>query len=155
MIFMGSLYHKMAPMCSSPTGGSPSSTATRARSIRSTPGSSPSTTGRVETGHVLETCVLLELERRGAAVDYVRTKAGFEVDFLARYPGGREVLIQACADLSEDAARDRGIRALREASEEHPEAELQIVTLHPESLRNVPRSVSVHAAFVWLLSPDL
>jgi len=112
-------------------------------------------TGRVETGHVLETCVLLELERRGAAVDYVRTKAGFEVDFLARYPGGREVLIQACADLSEDAARDREIRALREASEEHPEAELQIVTLHPESLRNVPRSVSVHAAFVWLLSPDL
>jgi uncharacterized protein len=48
-------------------------------------------------GHAMGTCVLLELERRCAEVAYVRTKGGFEVDFLARYSDGQEDLIQVCA----------------------------------------------------------
>jgi len=110
-------------------------------------------TGRIEAGHVLETCVLLELERRGAEIAYVRTKAGFEVDFLARYPDGREDLVQVCADLNERAVCDREVRALREASGEHPRAELHIITLHPESARDLPANMAVHSAAAWLLSP--
>lgn len=41
-------------------------------------------TGRPNLGHALETAVLIELERRGCEVAYVRTKEGFEVDFIAR-----------------------------------------------------------------------
>ena len=43
----------------------------------------------------------------GAEVAYVRTKGGFEVDFLARYPDGQEDLIQVCADLDTAATRVR------------------------------------------------
>ena len=50
-----------------------------------------------DTGHALETVVLHELQHRGAEVAYVRTTGGFDVDFLARYPGGSEALIQVCA----------------------------------------------------------
>ena len=41
-------------------------------------------TGRATLGHALETAILLELERRGCDVTYVRTPEGYEVDFLAR-----------------------------------------------------------------------
>ena len=41
-------------------------------------------TGRANTGHALETAVLVELERRGFEVTYLRTPEGYEVDFLAR-----------------------------------------------------------------------
>ncbi len=46
-------------------------------------------TGRANLGHALETAVLVELERRGFEVTYVRTPAGYEVDFLARGAGGK------------------------------------------------------------------
>ena len=41
-------------------------------------------TGRANLGHALETAVLLELERRGCDVIYVRTPERYDVDFLAR-----------------------------------------------------------------------
>jgi len=37
--------------------------------------------GRSNAGHALETLVLLELERRGADIGYVKTGTGLEVDF--------------------------------------------------------------------------
>ena len=45
------------------------------------------TSGRSHDGRALETAVLLELERRGWEVSYVRTTEGWEVDFL-RVPRG-------------------------------------------------------------------
>jgi predicted AAA+ superfamily ATPase len=54
-------------------------------------------TGRANLGHALETAVPIELERRHCSVGYVRTKGGFEVDFLARLPDGNTHLIQVCA----------------------------------------------------------
>src|SRR6185436_20033167 len=44
--------------------------------------------GKPNVGHALETVVLIELERRGARVNYVRTPEGREVDWLVRSPGG-------------------------------------------------------------------
>ncbi len=38
--------------------------------------------GRSNRGHALETVVLLELQRRGAEVGYLRKSSGFEVAWL-------------------------------------------------------------------------
>jgi predicted AAA+ superfamily ATPase len=110
--------------------------------------------GKINLGHSLETAVLLELERRGAEIGYVRTSTGFEVDFLARYPEGREELIQVCADLDTPATRDRETRALLEAAVEHPMAKLCLITLQPELPRALPKGVIAHAAADWLLGDE-
>jgi hypothetical protein len=110
--------------------------------------------GRANVGHALETCVLLELERRGAEVGYLRTSAGREVDFLARYFDGRQELIQVCVELDDPETRAREIGALREAAGEHPRANLQLVTLTPESAVGIPHDVQVHSAAIWLLGTE-
>jgi len=106
---------------------------------------------RANVGHSLETSVLLELERRGAEVAYVRTTDGVEVDFLARYFDRREELIQVCADTDAPETRDREVRALRSAAAEHPRASLHLITLTPESAHAVPDQVTVHPGATWLL----
>lgn len=109
-------------------------------------------TGRANSGHALETAVLLELERRGAQRFYVRTKDGREVDFLARYPDGSEDLIQVCADLDDADTRDREIRALLAAGTEHPGATLRLISLTPEIPRDLPPDIAWQPASEWLLS---
>ena len=108
-------------------------------------------TGRANLGHALETCVLLELERRGSEITYVRSEEGDEVDFLARYHDNHEELIQVCADLSDPATRQREIRALQEAAREHPKAILHLISLEPEVLAGIPSGITVHSATAWLL----
>ncbi|MBI4861911.1 MAG: ATP-binding protein [Candidatus Riflebacteria bacterium] len=107
--------------------------------------------GRGNVGHSLETCVLLELERRGAEVSYVRTAEDHEVDFLARYPDGHEELIQSCADLDDPATRERETRALLSAKAAHPRASLHLVSLQADPVPNLPGGISLHAAAAWLL----
>ncbi len=106
--------------------------------------------GRANIGHALETCVLLELERRGAEVHYVRTTRGYEVDFLARYWDGHEELIQVCADLSDAQTAGREIRALTEASQVYPHAEPLLITLYPAPY-TLPEEVTVQTALDWFL----
>jgi predicted AAA+ superfamily ATPase len=110
--------------------------------------------GRANLGHALETCVHLELERRGASITYVRTADGLEVDFLARYPEGPPELIQVCVDLDDPAAREREVRALVSAGREHPRASLHVIGLTLETVRGLPENVALHAASSWLLSCD-
>lgn len=110
--------------------------------------------GRSNLGHALETTVRTELERRGMESSYVRTKDGFEVDFLARSPEGGEALIQVCLDLAETGAMEREIRGLISAAKEHPRATLDVVTLLPETARNVPEKIHIHDAALWLLNPS-
>jgi len=107
--------------------------------------------GKANLGHALETAVALELERRGADVGYVRTAKGREVDFLARYPEGRQDLIQVCADLDSAATRERETRALLEAAREYPQAQLQIVALNTDTAHGLPRGIALHTASAWLL----
>ena len=109
-------------------------------------------TGRANSGHILETAILLELERRGAQRFYVRTSDGREVDFLARYPAGGEELIQVCADLDDAVTRDREIRGLLAAGAEHPGATLRLISLTPEIPRDLPATVVWQPASEWLLS---
>lgn len=110
--------------------------------------------GRMNLGHALETCVLLELERRGVDVAYVRTAGGYEVDFLASQPGGGMHLIQVCTDLATPATRDREIRALIEAAREHPGASLHLITLEPAPAQSFPANISLHLASDWLLAGE-
>ncbi|MDW8104915.1 MAG: ATP-binding protein [Armatimonadota bacterium] len=109
--------------------------------------------GRTNIGHSLETCVLIELERRGAEVHYVRTPQGHEVDFLARYWDGREELIQVCADLTDAQTAEREIRALMEASQGYPRAQRVLITLHPAP-HPLPEGVAARTALDWFLQGE-
>jgi len=112
-------------------------------------------TGRSNVGHALETVVLHELDRRQAEAGYVRTGTGHEVDFLARFHGGREELIQVCADTGPAETRERELQALEEALREHPRATPKLLVLNFEQLAvKVSPGVMVQAAYQWLLDAD-
>jgi predicted AAA+ superfamily ATPase len=100
----------------------------------------------------LEAAVALELERNGAEVAYIRTDEGREVDFLARYPEGRQELIQVCTDLDSAAVRDRESQALIEAAREYPKAGLHVIVLNADIVPELPKTIAVHAASEWLLN---
>lgn len=111
--------------------------------------------GKPNRGHALETCIMLELDRRGAEVGYVHTAGGYEVDFLARYPAGKEELIQVCASLDDPATRERETRALLEAARQHPRASLHLISLDIPAAFDLPRNITVHAAWDWLLQGNV
>jgi predicted AAA+ superfamily ATPase len=108
--------------------------------------------GRGQVGHALETCILLELERRGAKIAYVKTQNGFEVNFLARYPDGKLDLIQVCVDLDDPATREREIRALLDAKNDHPRTAMHVISLERPSGLDLPRGITLHSTSSWLLS---
>jgi len=107
--------------------------------------------GEPKTGHALETCVLLELERRGAEVGYVRTASGYEVDFHARFPGGPTALIQVCTDIADGGVYEREMRALLEAKKEYPRAAALLIVLEKPPRIDIPKNVRVSLASSWLL----
>ncbi len=112
--------------------------------------------GKANVGHALETAVLHELQRRGAQVQYVRTAAGFEVDFLARDVSGIETLVQVCADLDHPDTLAREVRALQDAAATWPQAALCLITLNrlnPLKRGTLPPEIQLHLASDWLLSP--
>ena len=109
-------------------------------------------TGRANLGHALETAVLVELERRGFEVTYVRTPEGWEVDFLARAAAGGTELIQVCADLSDAATAARECRALEAAGRLFPRARKWLLTATRDGLpAEPPAGTEVQTAGEWLL----
>ena len=109
-------------------------------------------TGRANVGHALETAVLIELERRRLDVTYVRTRQGYEVDFMARSPDGRRELIQVCADASDPATAERELRALVAASQQFPDAGMRLLTLSRDGIPDtLPDGVVAQPAWVWML----
>ncbi|MDF0643107.1 MAG: ATP-binding protein [Nitrospira sp.] len=109
--------------------------------------------GRTNQGHALETVVLNELERRKAEVGYVKTTDGLEVDFLARYLGGGEALLQVCADLSAPETRAREVRAMTAAAKEHPQAARRLLVLDREALAQVKEAgIEAQPVYEWLLA---
>lgn len=87
--------------------------------------------GRENRGRSLETVVLLELERRGYDVGWVRVGDDLEVDFYAEGPGQGPLLIQVSLDTASEATWEREVRALEAASEAYPEARPILITLDP------------------------
>lgn len=110
------------------------------------------TARRSNLGHALETIVAIELERRRAEVGYVKTGTGFEVDFLARGRTGGEELIQVCADPSSPETKQREVRALVEASAEHPRAKKALLVLTRDQVFLEKGGIAVQPAYEWLLS---
>jgi predicted AAA+ superfamily ATPase len=108
--------------------------------------------GRSQVGRALETVLLLELERRGWDVSYVRTRDGFEVDFLAHRAGERPLLLQACLESDSDQTWNRELRALQAAASEHPEARAWLVTMdNRPPTRSLPKGLRWSPAARWLL----
>jgi len=108
--------------------------------------------GKANMGNALETAVFLELRRRGAEIQYVRTSKGFEVDFLARYHDGREELIQVCLSVDDTDTMQREVRALLDASGRYPDADLLLVVLDKPPVVGVPAEIALLTAAEWL--PD-
>lgn len=109
--------------------------------------------GRANTGHALETAVLVELERRRSAATYVRTPGGYEVDFLARAEDGSVELIQVYADAADERTAERELRALTEAGSMFPEAVQRLLTLDRAGLPSAtPPEVIAQPAYEWMLS---
>lgn len=108
--------------------------------------------GRANTGHALETAVLLELQRRRAEITYVRTLGGREVDFLARPPAGVPELIQVCSDPTDVRALEREITALQAAGQAHPDAHRHLLTLTRDAIpKELPAGILAQPAYEWML----
>lgn len=108
-------------------------------------------TGRSQVGHALETVVMLELERRGYEIAYLRTPE-WEVDFLATRPNGPPLLIQVCADVRDDDTLARELRGLEAAVIEHPGAAALLLTLQTQPPASaLPRRIAWVPATQWLL----
>ncbi len=109
-------------------------------------------TGRTHHGRALETAVMLELERRGFEVSYIRTADGWEVDFLAHRAGERPLLVQVCLESEGDETWDRELRALEAAASTHADARPFLVTLDDAPpARPLPSGLTWAPAARWLL----
>lgn len=107
--------------------------------------------GKSNIGHALETAAYLHLRRSKADISYVKTKNGFEVDFLARYIEGQEELIQVCYSLEDTETFERETRSLIEASIEHPRASLLLVTGNSAPCyHQVPEGIEIIPAWEWI-----
>jgi hypothetical protein len=107
--------------------------------------------GRRHRGRALETVVLLELERRGWEVSYLRTEQGWEVDFFAHRAGEAPMLVQVCLETSQDATWERELRSLQAAGALYRDASLWLITLDPSPPRRLPDGVVWASATSWLL----
>jgi predicted AAA+ superfamily ATPase len=108
--------------------------------------------GRENLGRALETAVLLELERRGCDVGYVRTDEGYEVDFHARDPEGRVSLIQVSAEVRDAATWQREVRALADAVHAYPDATAILLTADSQPPDEaLPSPLKWQPAASWLL----
>ena len=108
--------------------------------------------GRTHQGRALETVVLLELERRGFDVAYVRTAEGFEVDFIAHRAGEAPLLVQVCLESEGGETWERELRALEAAAVTHSEARAFLVTLDAiPPRRKMPARLTWAPAARWLL----
>ncbi len=92
---------------------------------------------QIAWGALLENWVFLHLRRHFAYIAYVRTPAGYEVDFVVRDDAGAELLVQVCTSLEEPATRARELRALADAHLAYPNATMALVTLDGDEVVEV------------------
>lgn len=107
---------------------------------------------RTFRGATLETVVLLELERRGYAVTWVKVGDDREVDFLAEQPGERPLLLQVCVDAENEDTWTRETTALEAAAAHHHDAQAILLTgTSAPPTRALPRGIAWQSAAGWLL----
>jgi predicted AAA+ superfamily ATPase len=96
-------------------------------------------------GAFLENLVFITLRRKGHELGYYETKRGHEIDFVYQR-GETTVLIQVSWTLKNDATRQRGLRALEEASKEFKQTQNIIVTLDEEWISDDDK---IHVLPLW------
>lgn len=84
----------------------------------------------------------------------MHTPQGREVDFLARYPTGKEELIQVCASLDDPAARERETQVLLQAAPLYPKAASSLIAPDIPAALEIPSGIALHSAIVWMLVQD-
>lgn len=99
--------------------------------------------GSADVGQLLETAIFVELRRASPELSYLRTKSGYEVDFVT--PSG---LVQACASIADPATREREVRALREAMATLGQDSAAIVTLTTDEEIRVPEG-TIRVVPMW------
>ena len=112
--------------------------------------------GRANLGRALGTVVLVELERRGCEIGYVRTDEGYEVDFHARDPEGHVSLIQVSAEVRDATTWQREVRSLASAAEAYPDATAVLLTADSQPPDEaLPSPLAWQSAAAWLLGEDV
>lgn len=106
-----------------------------------------------DIGHLLENIVYMELRRRQCMeINYIKTKNSLEVDFYVKSSEGKTTLLQICADMSNEATRNREVRAILDAVS-LPSQNMNIITLtHEETIKIESQTINVIPAWKWLLS---
>jgi hypothetical protein len=108
--------------------------------------------GRENRGRSLENAILLELDRRGYEMGWVRVGAGYEVDFYAEHPVADPLLIQVSLETFAESTWEREVRSIEVAAREYKEARPILITLDPTPpSRPLPGRVEWVAASQWLL----
>ena len=111
--------------------------------------------GRENRGRSLENAILLELERRGYEVGWVRVAGGFEVDFYAEHPVRDPLLIQLSLETDAESTWEREVRSIEVAALEYKEAQPILITLDPTPpSRPLPGRVEWVSASQWLLEGE-
>lgn len=108
--------------------------------------------GRANLGHALETAVLIELQRRGYELHYLRTPQGNEIDFHATDATGDTVIVQVCVDATDPKTLERETRSLLEAHAIYPDARLVLILLEvlpPKT--SIPEKIEIITAIQWFL----
>jgi len=102
----------------------------------------------------LENLVYVELRRREYEVSYFRTRAGYEVDFVATpRSGGDPLLVQVAWSIEKPDVRGREVRALRDSMPFLGTEEAVVVTHDEETSINTDAGpVRVIPAWKWLLT---
>jgi len=108
--------------------------------------------GRENRGRSLESAVLIELERRGYDVGWVRVGDDLEVDFFAEHHVDDALLVQVSLDTASETTWGREVRSLQVAAEAYPHARPLLLTLDPTPpSRPLPTRLEWMPASRWLL----
>ncbi|MEX2531278.1 MAG: ATP-binding protein [Gemmatimonadota bacterium] len=111
--------------------------------------------GRENRGRSLENAILLELERRGYEMGWVRVGKEYEVDFYAEHPLAEPLLIQVSLETGAGSTWAREMRSLEAAAETYKEARPILLTLDPTPpSRPLPDRVEWFSASQWLLDVE-
>lgn len=104
-----------------------------------------------DRGQLLETMAFMHLRRQGYHTEYLTTKDGYEVDFMARHKTSGDVqLIQACWEMSDKKTFERELRGLRSAMNELSIPTGTIVTWDDEM--TMDKNIKLIPAWKWLLT---
>jgi predicted AAA+ superfamily ATPase len=102
-------------------------------------------------GPLLENMTFMHLRRGNYDIEYVITKNGYEVDFLARHRISNEKeLIQVCWGMSDEGVFKRELRGIKSAMKELSITSGTIVTWDDETL--LENNINVVPIWKWLLN---